>query len=145
LLAGPAGIALLNQVLSWAHGEGYERCAVDWEPMNVLATRFWTRHFQPVSYALVRHIDERFALPPDPEGDLVVQCDKAVPGNHLYFASHADCATMMERPALSASMSRSAELHEILATQNRTPVTRTFKIRAPDVAREANRPPSDTR
>jgi GNAT superfamily N-acetyltransferase len=64
--------ALLNHVLSWGRGEGYERCAVDWEPMNVPATRFWTRHFQPVSYALVRHIDERFALPPDPEGDLVV-------------------------------------------------------------------------
>ena len=60
--------ALLNQVLSWARGEGYERCAVDWEPMNVLATRFWTRHFQPVSYALVRHVDERFAQLPDPEG-----------------------------------------------------------------------------
>ena len=52
--------ALLNRVLAWGRAEGYERCAVDWEPMNVLATRFWTRHFQPVSYALVRHIDERF-------------------------------------------------------------------------------------
>ena len=60
--------ALLNQVLAWARAEGYERCAVDWEPMNVLATRFWTRHFQPVSYALVRHVDERFAPTPDPEG-----------------------------------------------------------------------------
>jgi hypothetical protein len=36
-------------------------------------------------------------------------------------------------------------MHEILATQNSTPVTKTFKIRTPDVAREANRPPSDTR
>ncbi len=54
--------ALLNQVLAWGRAQGYERCAVDWEPMNVLATRFWMRHFQPVSYALVRHVDERFAL-----------------------------------------------------------------------------------
>jgi GNAT superfamily N-acetyltransferase len=56
-----AGVAsaLLNQVLAWGRAEGYERCAVDWEPMNVLATRFWTRHFHPVSYALVRHVDER--------------------------------------------------------------------------------------
>jgi GNAT superfamily N-acetyltransferase len=53
--------ALLNQVLAWGRVQGYERCAVDWEPMNVLATRFWTRHFQPVSYALVRHVDDRFA------------------------------------------------------------------------------------
>jgi len=57
--------ALLDQVLSWGRGEGYERCAVDWEPMNVLASRFWTRHFQPVSYALVRHVDERLAPPPE--------------------------------------------------------------------------------
>jgi len=27
--------------------------------MNVLATRFWLRHFQPVCYALARQIDER--------------------------------------------------------------------------------------
>jgi GNAT superfamily N-acetyltransferase len=59
--------ALLDQVLAWGRAQGYERCAVDWEPMNVLGTRFWMRHFQPVSYALVRHVDERFA--PDSEGD----------------------------------------------------------------------------
>lgn len=53
--------ALLNRALDWARTEGYGRCAVDWEPMNVLANRFWRRHFQPVSYALVRHIDERIA------------------------------------------------------------------------------------
>ena len=58
--------ALLNQVLAWGRAQGYERCAVDWEPMNVPATRFWMRHFQPVSYALVRHVDKRFG--PDPEG-----------------------------------------------------------------------------
>jgi len=56
--------ALLNQVLDWGRAEGYERCAVDWEPMNVLATRFWTRHFQPVSYALIRHVDERLVPTP---------------------------------------------------------------------------------
>jgi GNAT superfamily N-acetyltransferase len=59
--------ALLNQVLAWGRAQGYERCAVDWEPMNVLGTRFWMRHFQPVSYALVRHVNERFA--PDSEED----------------------------------------------------------------------------
>jgi GNAT superfamily N-acetyltransferase len=58
--------ALLNQVLTWGRGEGYERCAVDWEPMNVLATRFWTRHFQPLSYALIRHVDERLAGTEEP-------------------------------------------------------------------------------
>jgi GNAT superfamily N-acetyltransferase len=65
-----AGIAtaLLNQVLAWAREEGYERCAVDWEPMNVLATRFWTRYFHPVSYAMIRHIDERLAPTTATEG-----------------------------------------------------------------------------
>jgi len=55
------GIAtgLLNRALSWARGQGFERCAVDWEPMNILANRFWTRHFHPVCYALMRHLDER--------------------------------------------------------------------------------------
>lgn len=49
--------ALLNRSLEWARGEGYERCAVDFEPMNPLATRFWLRNFKPVCYALVRHVD----------------------------------------------------------------------------------------
>lgn len=53
------GTALLNRVLAWARDAGYARCAVDFEPMNVLAARFWMRYFDPVSYALVRHVDER--------------------------------------------------------------------------------------
>ncbi len=53
--------ALLNRCLDWARTQGYERCAVDWEPMNILASRFWLKHFQPVSYALVRYVDERVA------------------------------------------------------------------------------------
>jgi GNAT superfamily N-acetyltransferase len=53
--------ALLNRSLDWARSEGYERCAVDFEPMNVLAARFWMRHFQPVCYALARCVDERIA------------------------------------------------------------------------------------
>ncbi len=49
------GAALLNRVLQWANEQGYTRCAVDFEPMNVPGARFWMRHFHPVSYALVRH------------------------------------------------------------------------------------------
>jgi len=54
------GIAstLLNRSLEWARGEGYERCAVDFEPMNPLATRFWLKYFKPVCYTLVRHVDK---------------------------------------------------------------------------------------
>jgi GNAT superfamily N-acetyltransferase len=53
--------ALLNRSLQWAREAGYERCAVDFEPMNPLATRFWLRYFEPVCYSLVRHVDERVA------------------------------------------------------------------------------------
>jgi len=51
--------ALLNRSLEWAQAEGYERCAVDFEPMNPLAARFWPRYFEPVCYSLMRYIDER--------------------------------------------------------------------------------------
>jgi GNAT superfamily N-acetyltransferase len=56
---GGIGSALLDRALAWARAEGYARCAVDFEPMNVLGARFWLRHFQPVCYALARQIDER--------------------------------------------------------------------------------------
>ena len=61
-----AGIAtaLLKHGLAWAIERGYTRCAVDFEPMNPQARRFWVRHFTPVSYALERHIDSR-AVPED--------------------------------------------------------------------------------
>ena len=48
--------ALLNQALDWARAQGYERCAVDFEPMNHWARRFWLRHFEPVCYTFIRHI-----------------------------------------------------------------------------------------
>lgn len=48
--------ALLNRSLEWAEEQGYVRCAVDFEPMNVLAARFWPHWFEPVSYTLMRSI-----------------------------------------------------------------------------------------
>ncbi len=56
--------ALLNRSLAWARAHGYERCAVDFEPMNSLATCFWLRHFQLVGCTVVRRIDERPRKPP---------------------------------------------------------------------------------
>jgi GNAT superfamily N-acetyltransferase len=49
--------ALLDRALSWARSRGYVRCAVDFEPMNPLARRFWTRTFTPVVFTVVRHVD----------------------------------------------------------------------------------------
>ena len=51
--------ALLDQALTWARAQGYARCAVDFESANSLATRFWMRWFEPVSFSLERRIDER--------------------------------------------------------------------------------------
>lgn len=54
-------VALLNAVIAWAAENGYERCAVDYEVHNLYGSRFWERHFTPVSASLLRRIDERVA------------------------------------------------------------------------------------
>jgi GNAT superfamily N-acetyltransferase len=55
---GGIGTALLDRALAWARSEGYERCAVDFEAMNIPASRFWLRHFRPVCHSLARHVNE---------------------------------------------------------------------------------------
>ncbi|TKJ42689.1 hypothetical protein CEE36_07245 [candidate division TA06 bacterium B3_TA06] len=55
------GANLLKHSLDWARSAGYVRCAVDFEPENVLGRSFWLKHFQPVCYALIRQIDLRIA------------------------------------------------------------------------------------
>ncbi len=55
------GTALLKRSLHWAQSQGYERCAVDFESENVLASAFWTRHFQPVCFSLIRQINKQIA------------------------------------------------------------------------------------
>jgi len=55
------GTTLLKRSLDWAQSQGYERCAVDFESENVLASAFWTRYFQPVCFSLSRQIDKRIA------------------------------------------------------------------------------------
>lgn len=54
--------ALLNRTIQWGLQEHYLRCCVDFEPMNVLAARFWTRHFTLSSYVLARFIDIRYFI-----------------------------------------------------------------------------------
>jgi GNAT superfamily N-acetyltransferase len=51
------GTALLSHSLDWARTTGYERCAVYFEPHNIACARFWLRHFQPICFWLIRHID----------------------------------------------------------------------------------------
>ena len=55
------GAALPSHALDWARSIAHERCAVDFESQNILGTRFWLRHFQPICYSLIRHVDERIA------------------------------------------------------------------------------------
>jgi GNAT superfamily N-acetyltransferase len=54
-------MALLDRSLAWARSHGYERCAVDFETMNLTASRFWPKRFEPACYSLMRHIDERMS------------------------------------------------------------------------------------
>jgi len=51
--------ALLDHALKSAWVSGYERCAVSFEPMNLIGTRFWLKYFKPVCLSLLRNIDER--------------------------------------------------------------------------------------
>ena len=53
------GTALLNHSLEWAWSAGYRKCAVGFESTNIIGSSFWLKHFQPVCYSLIRHIDER--------------------------------------------------------------------------------------
>ena len=52
---------LLAKALEWARTKENERCAVDFEPQNIQAAQFWLKHFEPVCYSMIRHVDERIA------------------------------------------------------------------------------------
>lgn len=51
--------AVLAKALKAGKDLGYERCAVTFEPMNLIGTHFWFKYFDPVCYSLVRHLDSR--------------------------------------------------------------------------------------
>jgi len=54
---GGVGSALLSRAVEWAEENGYERVAVDFEPANAPAKRFWLRHFRPICYTVMRRVD----------------------------------------------------------------------------------------
>jgi len=64
LIARRQGVAsgLLQQALAVSRGQGYVRCAVDYESANPEAAGFWPRYFKPACYTLQRVIDPRFML-----------------------------------------------------------------------------------
>jgi len=53
--------ALLDHALKSARASGYERCAVPFEPMNLLGKRFWLKYFNPVCFSVLRDIDVTLA------------------------------------------------------------------------------------
>lgn len=59
---GGVATALLSRALEWARQGGYVRCSVDCETANLLAMRFWPRHFRPICHSLGRHVNPRIAL-----------------------------------------------------------------------------------
>ena len=48
--------ALLDAALAWARDAGYRRSAVDFESANLLARRFWPRHFEIVGLTVGRRL-----------------------------------------------------------------------------------------
>lgn len=54
------GFALLSTLTAHAKDSGFQRISVDFETRNTPARQFWLRHFQPISYSLMRRIDDRF-------------------------------------------------------------------------------------
>lgn len=58
---GGVGAALLDTAIAWAKENGYERCAVDYESHNIHGSRFWLKHFSPVTSSVIRRVDERVA------------------------------------------------------------------------------------
>ena len=50
---------LLNELMLWGSEQGMTRCVVDFEAANLVAKRFWLRHFRPICHSVIRRIDER--------------------------------------------------------------------------------------
>lgn len=53
------GAMLLEEIQQWLLQHGYPLCGVDFESINTTGSNFWTKHFTPYTYTMVRRIDER--------------------------------------------------------------------------------------
>lgn len=53
------GMLLLNRIQYWLQENDYPLCGVDFESINTLGSNFWTKHFTPYRFSLLRRIDER--------------------------------------------------------------------------------------
>lgn len=56
------GTALLRRSMEWAREAGHERCVLHFFSANIPGARFWLGSgFRPLTYRLVRRVDERIA------------------------------------------------------------------------------------
>ncbi|MGM0421319.1 MAG: GNAT family N-acetyltransferase [Bacillota bacterium] len=51
--------SLLAAVEEWLEQHEYRLLGVDYESLNILASNFWGKYFNPYTYSVVRRIDER--------------------------------------------------------------------------------------
>lgn len=57
---GGIGSALLARSMAWAREARYAHCSLHYLTANLSGARFWTRHgFAPLTYRMMRHVDER--------------------------------------------------------------------------------------
>jgi GNAT superfamily N-acetyltransferase len=50
---------LLSYALDFLNKSGVRYCGVDFESLNLTASRFWMKHFEAYTFSVVRRIDER--------------------------------------------------------------------------------------
>ncbi|HEY69544.1 MAG TPA: GNAT family N-acetyltransferase [Anaerolineae bacterium] len=55
------GRRLLDEILDWGRSRQKTACAVDFESANALGSAFWMKHFSPVCFSAIRHVDPRVA------------------------------------------------------------------------------------
>jgi GNAT superfamily N-acetyltransferase len=55
------GRRLLGEILDWGRSRQKTACAVDFESANALGSVFWMKHFSPVCFSAIRHVDPRVA------------------------------------------------------------------------------------
>jgi GNAT superfamily N-acetyltransferase len=61
--------ALLQEAFAWAREHGDRRCTINWHTANIVGARFWQRSgFRPVTFGLVRRVDDRIAWARPPMG-----------------------------------------------------------------------------
>jgi GNAT superfamily N-acetyltransferase len=53
------GLALLRAAMAWAAETECTRVSVDFESANPPGRTFWLKHFQPICYSVLRHVDDR--------------------------------------------------------------------------------------